>query len=255
MSFDIIGNREKAIAIVEIKEGEDEKKIAEEIMKKHKNVKCVLKKISGRKGELRLREYKLIAGEENTEVVHKEYGYILKLDLQKVYFSPREAGERQRIAKLVKPGEKVLVMFSGIAPIAIAIAKKQSEVDKIYCIEKNEEAHKYAEENVRKNKLSHKIFLICGDVEEEAKKLGIEFDRVIMPLPFGAKNFLEIAFGCLKENGIIHFYSVGENCLEILNEIKAKAERNGKKIEVLNIKKVSAYAPRKWKFCVDFQVS
>ncbi|MEM5772900.1 MAG: class I SAM-dependent methyltransferase family protein [Candidatus Aenigmatarchaeota archaeon] len=257
MSFDIIGSKEKAVAIVEIEESEDEKKIAEEIMKKHKNVKSVLKKVSARKGELRLREYELIAGEKNTEVVHKEYGYSLKLDPQKVYFSPREAEERQRIAEQAKPGERILVMFSGIAPIAIAIAKKQPEVEKIYCIEKNEEAHKYAEENVRRNKLSHKILLIHGDAEEEAKKLGIKFDRIVMPLPFGAKNFLDVALSCLKDNGIIHFYSVeDEGCYsKVLDEIETFAKKFGKSIKVLNIKKVSAYAPRKWKVCVDFQVS
>ncbi|MEM5879229.1 MAG: class I SAM-dependent methyltransferase family protein [Candidatus Aenigmatarchaeota archaeon] len=256
MSFDIIGSKEKAVAIVEIKESEDEKKIAEEIMKKHKNVKSVLKKVSARKGELRLREYELIAGDENTEVVHKEYGYSLKLDPQKVYFSPREAEERQRIAEQAKPGERILVMFSGIAPIAIAIAKKQPEVDKIYCIEKNEEAHKYAEENVRRNKLSHKIFLIHGDAEEEAKKLGIKFDRIVMPLPFGAKSFLDVAFSCLKDRGIIHFYSVEEEGnLKALSEIEATAKKYGKKIKVLNVKKVSEYAPRKWKVCIDFLVS
>lgn len=255
MSYDIIGNREKAVAIVEVKEIQSAKKIAEEIMKKHKNVKSVLIKASERKGEFRLREY-MIIGDENTEVVHKEYGYLLKVDPQKVYFSPREACERQRIAEQVKPGEKVMVMFSGVAPIAIAIAKKQPEVEKIYCIEKNEEAHRYAEENVRKNKLSHKIFLICGDAEEEAKKLKMKFDRIVMPLPFGAKNFLDVAFSCIENNGIIHFYSVENegSYPKVLKEIEAIAEKFGKKIKILNIRKVSAYAPRKWKVCIDFQV-
>jgi tRNA (guanine37-N1)-methyltransferase len=257
MSFDIIGNKEKAVAIVEIAEGEDEKKIAEEIMKKHKNVKSVLKKISERKGELRLRDYELIAGDENTEVVHKEYGYFLKLDPQKVYFSPREAKERQRIAEQVKPGEKVLVMFSGIAPIAIAIAKKQPEVEKIYCIEINKDAHEYAEENVRRNKLSHKIFLIHGNVEQEAKNLNLKFDRIVMPLPFGAKSFLDLAFNCIKENGIIHFYSVGDEkdlFGKALKEIEDVARKLNKKIRILNMKKILPYSPRRWKVCIDFSV-
>jgi tRNA (guanine37-N1)-methyltransferase len=257
MSFEIVGNREKAVAIVEIPEGMNEKKIAEEIMKKHKNVKSVLKKISGRKGELRLRDYELIAGDENTEVLHKEYGYFLKLDPKEVYFSPREARERQRIAEQVKPGERVLVMFSGVAPIAIAIAKKQPDVEKIYCIEINEKAHEYAKENVKKNKLSHKIFLICGDVEQEAKKLNLRFDRIVMPLPFGAKSFLETAFNCLKENGVIHFYSVGEEkdlFSNGLKEIDATAKKMNKKIKILNMRKILPFSPRRWKVCIEFSV-
>jgi tRNA (guanine37-N1)-methyltransferase len=258
MSFEIVGNREKAVAIVEISEGEDEKKIAEEIMKRHKNVKSVLKKVSERKGELRLRDYELIAGDENTEVVHKEYGYFLKLDPRKVYFSPREAKERQRIAEQVKPGEEILVMFSGIAPIAIAIAKKQPEVGKIYCIEMNKDAHEYAKENVRRNKLSHKIFLIHGDVEEVAKEINLKFDRIIMPLPFGAKSFLDIALNCLKENGIIHFYSVGDEkdlFSDGLKEIEAVAKKMNKKIKILNMRKVLPFSPRRWKVCIEFVVS
>ena len=48
-------------------------------------------------GELRLRSYRLLAGEENTEVLHKEHGYMLRLDPKKTYFSVREGTERQRI--------------------------------------------------------------------------------------------------------------------------------------------------------------
>jgi len=128
-SFEIIGSKEKAVAIVEIPEDEDERKIAEEIMKNNKNVKTVLKKVSDRKGEFRLKEYEIISGDEDTEVIHKEHGYLLKLDPQLVYFSPKEATERQRIAEQVKENETVLVMFGGIGALAVAITKKQPKVN------------------------------------------------------------------------------------------------------------------------------
>ena len=53
ISFDIIGSREKAVAIVEIPEElkSKENQIAEQILKEHKNVKSVLKKLSERKEE------------------------------------------------------------------------------------------------------------------------------------------------------------------------------------------------------------
>jgi tRNA (guanine37-N1)-methyltransferase len=258
-AFDLIGSKEKAVAIVEIPEGVDEKAVAEEIMKKNKNVKSVLKKVSERKGELRLREYKLIAGDANTEVIHKEYGYLLKLDPQKVYFSPREATERQRIAEQVKAKETVLVMFSGTAAIPIAIAKKQPEVEKVYGIEINPDAHKYAEENVRINKLSHKIVLIQGDVRVVSKKYFGKFDRIIMPLPFGAESFLDYAINCLKkEGGTIHFYNWGReedlysSALRLIEENTKKLNR---KFQILNKRKVLQYAPGKWKICIDFAVS
>jgi tRNA (guanine37-N1)-methyltransferase len=258
-SFEIIGSKEKAVAIVEIPKELEEKKelIANAIMKLNKNVKSVLRKVSGRKGELRLREYELIAGDKNTEVLHKEYGCLFKLDPQKVYFSPREASERQRIAKKVKAGENVLVMFSGILPFGIVIAKTQPKVKKVIGIEINPIAHEYAKENVRINKVSHLVIPILGDVREKCKELKEKFDRIVMPLPFGSENFLDIALKCIKDGGIIHFYSIGEeknffgNAEKIIEENVKKA---GKKFVILEKKKLFPYKPRAHKICIDFKI-
>lgn len=258
-SYDIIGSREKAVAIVEIQKslGPIEKEIAESIMKLNKNVKSVLKKASSRKGELRLRDYELILGDENTEVIHKENGYILKLDPQKVYFSPREGTERMKIASQVKPGEKVMVMFSGICPFAISIAKFQQDVNKIYAVEINKVAHEYAIENVRINKVAHKVVLILGDVREKCKEYYGTFDRVIMPLPLGGENFLDIAINCLKKEGIIHFYTWGDekdlfsNGIKIIEEECKKA---GAEYEITEKRKVLPYKPRTFKVCITFKV-
>ena len=258
-SFEIIGSKEKAVAIVEIPKELEEKRelIANAIMKLNKNVKSVLRKVSGRKGELRLREYELIAGDKNTEVLHKEYGCLFKLDPQKVYFSPREASERQRIAKKVKAGENVLVMFSGILPFGIVIAKTQPKVKKVIGIEINPIAHEYAKENVRINKVSHLVIPILGDVREKCKELKEKFDRIVMPLPFGSENFLDIALKCIKDGGIIHFYSIGEeknlfgNAEKVIEENVKEA---GKKFVILEKKKLFPYKPRAHKICIDFKI-
>jgi len=257
-SFDIVGSKEKAVAIVEVPEGADEKRIAEEIIRKHKNVKSVLKKISERRGEYRTREYELITGDGNTEVAHKEYGCLFKLDPQKVYFSPRELTERQRIAKQVKPKEKVMVMFGGIAVISVIIAKVQPEVDKIYSVELSPEANKYAIENVRINGVGHKVILIEGDVKKKCQTYYGKCDRVAMPLPLGSESFLDIAVNCLKkEGGIIHFYNWGESnnpfekAESIIHETLTKL---GRKYEIINKKKVLPYSPRKWKIILDLKI-
>ena len=75
MGYDIIGSREKAVALIE-KGGIKE---ANKIMKKHKNVKSVLKR-GERKGVFRLYPTKLIKGDKNTEVIHRENNVILKLE-------------------------------------------------------------------------------------------------------------------------------------------------------------------------------
>lgn len=260
-SYDVIGSREKAVAIVEIPKKLENKKqlIAEAIMKLNKPVKSVLNKVSKRKGPYRLEDLELIVGDENTEVLHKEFGYIIKVDPKKVYFSPRESLERQRIASQVKVNEIVMLMFSGSMPFGIAIAKKQPKVKKIYGVEINEKAHFYAEENVRINKVSHLITPILGNVRDICPKYYNKCDRVVMPLPLGADTFLDIAINCLKKRGgIIHFYSWGKEddlYSNALKEISKQVKRFKKKIKILDKRKVLPYGPREWKICIDFKVA
>ena len=254
MAIEIVGSKEKAVAIIETRNNENQ--IVKKILQKHKNVKSILKKVSGRKGELRLRNFELIYGDPNTEVLHKEFGYKLKVDPQKAYFSARESFERQRIAKQVKNGEVVLIMFSGIMPFGIAIAKKVENV-KIYGIELNEDAHKYAIENARINKVSHKVFPILGDVKEKAKEFFGKCDRILMPLPFDSKKFFELAIKCLRNKGIIHFYSIGNepNIFEDAEKfVSEKCRKNSKKYKILCKRKIQMYAPRKWKICLDLEI-
>jgi len=256
-SFEVIGNREKAVAIVEIPEEMEKEKVfvAAAIMEMHSNVKTVLKKLSERKTEFRTRDFEIIAGDKNTEVMHKEYGYWLKVDSQKVYFSAREAVERQRIAQQVKSNEIVMIFFAGIGAYAIAIAKKQ-DVEKIYAIEINPDAVGYMKENARINRIAHKIVPILGDVKKSAKEFYGKCDRVVMPLPLGASEFLEDAVLCLKKKGIVHFYIlVDKNDFESANKkIERVCKKLKKRFRILNQQKVSEYSPRKWKVCIDFEI-
>jgi len=258
-SFDVVGSKGKAVALVEIKDElkSKEKMIGEAILKICKPVKSVLKKVSERKGVFRLKNFKLIAGDRNTEVFHKEHGCLFKLDPKKVYFSPRESTERLRIASLVKPQENVLVMFSGVSPFSIVLAKKQPKVDKVYSIEINPEAHKYALENVRLNKLEGKVIPLLGDVKKYFPRFRNKFDRIIMPLPKGAYEFLGLAIKMLKDKGWIHFYywSREPNLFEEGGKIvKRIAKEKKRKIRVMNKKKVLPYGPRTYKIVFDLRL-
>src|SRR4030042_102970 len=108
-ALDIIGS----IAIIEIPAGlrKKEKMIAETVLKLHKSVKTVLKKAGKFSGRLRLRATKFLAGIDTRETLYRENGCMMKLDIDKCYFSPRMASDRLNIAKQVKKGEKILVMF------------------------------------------------------------------------------------------------------------------------------------------------
>lgn len=255
--YDLIGH----IAILEFpdKLKKNKKLIARAILETNRNIKTVLEKASERTGEYRIRKYTYLVGQRKYETVHKEYGCLFKLNPTKAYFSPRELTERQRIAEHVKPNETVMVMFSGIAPLPVVIGKKQPKVKKIIAVEINPDAVKYAKENIRINKLSDKIIAVCGDVRKVCEEWFGMCDRVIMPLPLGAENFLDVAMKCLKrKGGVIHFYSWGEDERMFDNALKLIRENMKvlkKQYKVLNKKRVLPYAPRVSKVCVDFEVA
>jgi tRNA (guanine37-N1)-methyltransferase len=257
-SYDIIGSKEKAVAIVEIPEGSKENEIANGILARHKNVKSILKKISRRKGTFRTSEYKLLAGEENTEVIHKENYCSFKLDPRLVYFSSREGTERSRIASKVKPKETVMLMFAGIGAYAIITAKKQPKVNKIISIEINPVAFEYMKDNIRLNRLGEKIIPVLGDAKQECKDWYGKCDRVIMPLPQDAWNFFHIADKCLKKKGgFIHLYTI-EKEKNVDKEMKIKINALQKKINrkiKFKIRKVLPYSPRTNKYCIDLELS
>jgi len=149
-----------------------------------------------------------------------------------------------------------MVMFSGIAPYAIQIAKKQPKVKKVLSIEINPIAHKYALENIRVNKVSHKVIAIKGDVNDVCKPWFRKCNRVLMPLPTESHNFLELAMKCVRKNGIIHFYTVwneSDPFINLRNFIK-RILKGKRRYKVIRIRKVLPYAPRKLKVCVDLKV-
>ncbi len=254
--YDLIGSRETgAVAVVEVPENLSPSEVAKDLMKRHPHVKSVLQKVGAREGDFRIRPLTLIAGSEDTEVVHKEYGYKLKLDPKYVYFSPREATERQLIANQVKDGEFVLVMFAGVGPYAIAIAKAKDV--EIVGIELNPIATRYFQENVLLNKIGHKVFPIEGDVAFVTPALYGLFDRVVMPLPKGAYLFIPHAIRALKkEGGIIHFYYWGDQDAFRRAErmFQAEAMKMGLAATSIGFRRVSSYSPRIYKIRVDFLI-
>ena len=231
-----------------------EKIIGEALLKLHKNIKTICKKTKKYSGKFRTPKLKLLAGENNKETLYKENNVILKLNVEKVYFSPRLSEERKRIFQQIKGNDSVLVMFSGCAAYPIVIAKNTTAKE-IYGIEINPTAHKYALENLKLNKINN-IKLINGDVKKILPKINKKFDRIIMPLPKGAENFLDLALNKIKKNGIINFYSFAEenkydNIIKIINN---KCKKSKKQCKILNIVKCGQFSPRVYRVCVDFRV-
>ncbi|OQX18052.1 MAG: hypothetical protein BWK75_06965 [Candidatus Altiarchaeales archaeon A3] len=251
-AFDVIGD----IAIIEIpSELEAKKKEIGKAILNFKHIKVVAAKAGIFEGEYRTRKLEIIAGEDRKETIHKEIECRYLLNVEEVYFSERLGNERIRIARQVKENEKILVMFAGVGPYPVLIAKtmkmKKENVE-IYAIELNPVGYKYMVENVRLNKVNIKC--ISGDVKVETSKLGLKFDRIVMPLPKDAGNFLETALNAINENGIIHYYGFSDNKEIFAEEVKKQCEYYGYNAEILETVACGAFGPRVDRVCVDLKI-
>ncbi len=248
-SFDIVGN----IAIFSKLPNElkKQKLIADALLKLNKSIKTVLLKTKSFSGRYRLPKFKILAGKKTKETFYKENNCQFKLNLEKCYFSQRLANERLRIARQVKFNETILVMFSGISVYSIVISRN-SKAKEIYCIEINPTAHKYALENLKLNKINN-IKLFKGDVKKILPKIKLKFDRIVMPAPKNAEEYLSLIKNKIKKRTIIHFYDFSQEN-EFPQASIDKIKKVFKKIKILKSVKCGAYSPYTYRICIDFQV-
>ncbi len=204
-SYDIVGD----IAVIKAPndDAENAKKAAEAIMKLYpRKIKAVFMQTSAVQGDFRVRQLKFLAGENRTVTVHKEHGCLFRVDVEKCYISPRLLLEHQRIPSLVTRGEVVVNMFSGVGCFSILIAKASGS--KVYSIDVNPTAYACMQENVRLNRVVNQVVPVLGDAKEIISlQLQGMADRVLMPLPELALEYLPYALMALKPSGgWIHYF-------------------------------------------------
>ncbi len=199
--FDIVGD----IAIVSVPENMEKYNsvIAQAIMGRMQNIKTVLNKVSKLEGNRRVADFEIIAG-HNTETIHKEFGFAYRINLKQSFFNGRLAFERKRVASMVKPGEDVLVPFCGVGPFAIPAASAGA---KVVAVEMNSEACKSFVHNCKLNKVEDNIHIINADANSIPNMIKKQFDRAIIPTPYGMDHFLESISSLVKTGGHIHFYT------------------------------------------------
>ena len=248
-SFDTIGD----IVILEIPDDLINKKqmIGDAALEFTKRKSVYMKK-SAIKGTTRVRELEFLSGKDDSITIHKEHGARLKLDVREVYFSPRLATERKRVMESVKNGEKILDMFCGIGPFPIVIAKNKN-VD-ITAVDINDKAIKYLNENIKLNKLKGNIKTYCGDVRDVANSFNTKFDRIIMNLPGLAYTFLDVSVDLIKNGGIINYYEFSDSYEQGIERLNKAANNVGKKVEIINTRKVKSTSPGKWHIAIDGKI-
>ncbi len=199
-SYDLIGE----IAVIHGKGRALRNGLAENIIAEKRNIRSVYLD-EGISGTSRLRNLKLISGEENLTTRYRENGIVLEIDLSKAYFSPRLATERMRVARAVRDGEKIVDMFAGVGPFSILIARLH-DAD-ITALDVNADAIALMKRNIAINRLKGRINPVEADAGEYIRGVTGS-DRIIMNLPHTASSFVGDASAALRTGGTIHYYEI-----------------------------------------------
>jgi tRNA (guanine37-N1)-methyltransferase len=182
---------------------EHKKEIADSILSKRKNVRIVLNKISKVEGDRRVPRYEVLAGVD-TVVTYREFGFTYRFDIARAFFNGRLSHERRRIAEQVSPGEAVMIPFAGVGPFAIPAAARCCRA---VAVEMNGEACVWLGENARLNGVERNIDILNADAFSVPSILNKEFDRAIVPAPYGLDHILERLAPMVRRGGAVHFYT------------------------------------------------
>ncbi len=253
-AYDVIGE----IAVVDIAEEvmKYKKEIGKALYSLFPSLKTVYRKASAVSGQLRTRGLELIAGEKKCETIHLEHGLTIFVDACETYFSPRLSYEHKRVADLVKEGEVIIDLFTGVGPFPLHIAQNHNVT--IYAIDINQKAIKCLEKSLLLNKLKGSIKALHGDCRELAKSLP-NADRIIMNLPSYSQEYIDVVCQILKPGGIIHFYQFvatengKDQVVNILKEELTKFDWEIKRI--IDFHKVRESAPREIHACLEVIVT
>ena len=222
VDFDPSYARVGDVAVVDEDDAERARALADAIVDSALPVQAVLNRASKIKGDLRVRDWEVLAGEENaTKTVHREYGCEYAVDLAAVYFSPRLATERHRVVEQVQKGEHAFDMFAGVGPFVVPFAERGAEA---VGVDLNGTAVEYLRENARRNGVANRVTAIEGDVRdvvsdpagthraEGAGDVANEYtdwaDRVVMNLPHSADGFLDTAVALAGDEAVVHYYDI-----------------------------------------------
>jgi len=248
-SYERVGD----VVVIDEDDPDRARSVADAVVESDLPVESVLDRASKVKGEERVREWDVLAG-EGTETVHREYGCEYAVDLAEAFFSPRLATERHRVAEQVRAGEHAFDMFAGVGPFVVPFAKRGATV---VGVDVNPEAVEYLRENVRRNGVEDRVTAIAGDVREVAPDYEGWADRIVMNLPHSADEFLDTAVSLAGDEAVLHYYDIqheddpfGPGEAAIRDAAESEYE-----VAVETRRVVRSYAPHEVNVCLDVRLT
>lgn len=248
-AYDVIGD----VVVIRLPEelGAHERAVGEALLALHRGARTVAVD-GGVHGAWRQRNLRVVAGRSSTETVHREFGLILAVDPATVYFSPRLATERRRVAEQVAPGETVIDAFAGVGPFTLHVAR--AGAGQVLAVDANPEAVAHLRRNLTLNHLEN-VTVLEGDVAARLPPLA-PADRLILDYPWDPRPFLPTAARALREGGMLHYYAILETAA--FPRVAERLPRDlppGLRGEVLQTRRVRGYSSTQAHYAVDLRIS
>src|ERR671924_287105 len=142
-----------------------------------------------------------------------------------------------------------------------ALIAKANKTCRVYSIDSNAVASELCEMNTKLNKVQDRVISICGDAAEVIKdQLADQADRVLMPLPERAKEFIEPAVLALKKkDGVVHYFAHikadGKKASQELGLADAHDAFQKYDHKILGIRVVREVGPQIYQIVADVSVS
>jgi len=219
-------------------------------------VTTVLARVGPIEGEFREPRVELLSGGP-TETTVVEHGTRWHLDAARIMFAAGNRVERQRFARLVRPGERVADLFAGIGYFTIPAARAQPTAAFV-AVEKNPLAYGYLERNVQENGVDPSVRTLLGDnrlvpLAEHA------FDRVVLGYLPSSVPFLDRAVRLLDSaGGEVHLHLVTDAhdaARRASSTVRAELERLGARpLAAPRAREVKPYGPGRTHVVVDAEL-
>lgn len=184
----------------------------------------------------------VLAGEGDTETVHREHGTEYALDLSTTMFSPGNKAERTNMGSRVSADESVLDMFAGIGYFTLPMARAGATVT---AVERNPASFEYLVENVVRNDVQDQVETYLADCRDVVDAFETpHFDRVVMG-HYDAHQYLDSALTALTSGGTLHMHAVTPEKLipdRPQSRLETTVEATDREIESMEVRTVKGYS-------------
>jgi len=244
------------VVLVDVSDSPRPSEVGDALLALHGAADTVLAR-GGISGAHREPDVTVLAGEGDTETVHREHGTTYAMDLSEVMFSPGNKAERARMGEIVPDGEHVVDMFAGIGYFTLPMARAGAEVT---AIERNPDSFAYLLENVRRNEVTDRVQPYRADCREVLVQVDsttdVRADRVVMGY-YEAHEYLDSALGALDPGGVVHMHEATPESLvpdRPVERLREAAGERGRSVEVLDTHRVKGYSEGVAHVVVDARV-